>query len=266
MMMNRVRENGLRFGIGGAREPIREDNRRREAAALARVNRRRNENHVLGFFHQLGALVRRLKPRVHQLALDLAIVLQVRERARVGDEDGEEGTAERRLAEHARGDARAGLVERGEVVGDLFPAREMAIGAGVESEDGGGGGDAALGDGGRGRDREERKRGDATGQQRGPAVSGHEEESRVCVKSVRRDDTHLHVGRLVGGGRCASLMGPACAARGGAPDRGRVIATTWRSARAPASSERISDDSGTAPRWRSRSTQRSSRSPSDLSP
>ena len=80
------------------------------------------------------AFAGRLQARIHQLALDLPVVLEIRERARVRDEGDDERPAERRLAERSHADARARLVERGEVVDDLLPARQMPVGAGLEAE------------------------------------------------------------------------------------------------------------------------------------
>src|SRR5207248_3141697 len=123
---------------------------------------RRDEDDVLLLVEQLLSLARRLKARVHELTLDLAVVLEVRERGRVGDEGDDERSAERRLAERTHSDARTCLVERGEVVGDLLPARQMAIGTGLVTEDRSRSRDVALrgrragreGDGRRGEEKE----------------------------------------------------------------------------------------------------------------
>src|SRR6185437_14304620 len=84
------------------------------------------------------------EPRIHEPALDLPIVLEIGEGAGVGDEGDDERPAERRLAERAHADPRTRLVERGEVVDDLLPAREVTIGARLEAEDGSRGGDGGA--------------------------------------------------------------------------------------------------------------------------
>src|SRR5438094_8796054 len=99
------------------------------------MNGRRDEDDVLPLVNELAPLTRRLKSRVHQLPLDLPEVLEVRDRGRVGDEGDDERPSENGLAKGANRNARTGLVERGEVVGDLLPAGQMTIGARLEAED-----------------------------------------------------------------------------------------------------------------------------------
>src|SRR6185437_4670626 len=142
--------------IVAAGKAIGEDDRRGEAAGFVGVDRRRDEDDVLSFVDQLLALVGGAEPRVHEPALDLPIMIEIGEGARVGDEGDDERAAERRLAERSDADARTRLVEGGEVVDDLLPAWQMAIGTGLEAEDGGGSRNRALGDGRRRGGEEER--------------------------------------------------------------------------------------------------------------
>jgi hypothetical protein len=133
----------------GFRETFGEHERRREAARFRRVNRRRDENDVLTLLEQAVSLSRGLEARIHQLPLDLAIVLEVCQRRRIGDDGDDEWPAEHRFADRAHGDARTRLVQRREVIRDLLPARQMAIGARLKPEDRGRCGDRiALRDGG----------------------------------------------------------------------------------------------------------------------
>ena len=92
---------------------------------FGRVNGRRHEDDVLALV-DAASVARSAACRRGsiELALDLPVVLEIRERARVGDERDDERTAERGLAERAHADARARLVERGEVVDDLLPTRQ----------------------------------------------------------------------------------------------------------------------------------------------
>ena len=132
---NRVGEH--RFGVGGfaAGETVGEYERRRESTDFGGMDGRRNENHVLAVNEQLLQLLRLPEARIHQLALDLLVAVEIRERGRIRDKDREEGAAEGRLAERPRGDARARLVERGEVVGHLLPGRKLAVSTRLIAED-----------------------------------------------------------------------------------------------------------------------------------
>ena len=147
-----VRENRLGFGRITAREPVGDHERREEAAHLGRVNARRDQNDVLSLRDEFVARAL-ADARIPQLLLDLPVLRQIRERGFVGDERDEKRAAECRLAERAHADTRRGLVERGEVVGDLLPGGELAVGARLPAEDGGGSREGAAGARGAGRGR-----------------------------------------------------------------------------------------------------------------
>jgi hypothetical protein len=121
------------------------------------VNARRDEDDVLPFREQLFELALRAEARVHQLALDLAEFLEMRERRRIGDVGGEKRTAEGRFAEHMKFHARTRFIERREIIGDLFPGRQLSVGAGGIAEDRFGGREFALlrREGGRGEEQED---------------------------------------------------------------------------------------------------------------
>ena len=84
-----------------------------------------------------------LQARVQELSLNLTIVIEVGERARVGDECDDERPAERGLAECSDAHARTGFVERREVVDDLLPAWQVPVSARFETENRRGGWDSA---------------------------------------------------------------------------------------------------------------------------
>ena len=79
-------------------QTVGKDQRRRESATLRRMDRRRDENDVLPFGDESITLSGDLEPRVHQLALNLAVVLQILECGRIADERDQERATKCRLA------------------------------------------------------------------------------------------------------------------------------------------------------------------------
>ena len=139
-----VGENRSRLAVLCAGEAIGEHDGRGESAHLGGVNRRRHENDVPALVEQRLSLAGSLEPRVHELALDLPVMLEIRQVRRIGDERDDERPAQGCLAERAHLHPGARLAERGEVLDDLLPTREVAIGAGFEAQDRRRGGDRAL--------------------------------------------------------------------------------------------------------------------------
>jgi hypothetical protein len=66
--------------------------------------------------------------------LNFLVLREIAYILRRADEGDEEGAAERGLAERLDDDARAGLIERGEVGRDLSPVGDTAVVAGREAE------------------------------------------------------------------------------------------------------------------------------------
>src|SRR5689334_21187469 len=99
------------------------------------MNGRGHEDDVLPLLEQLLALASSLQSRIHELALDLPIVLEIGQRRGIRDDRDDERPAEDRFPDRANGDARTRFVERREVIGDLLPARQVAVSARLEAED-----------------------------------------------------------------------------------------------------------------------------------
>ena len=131
---DRLRADRARLRILPAHEPVREHERREDAAHLIRVNAGRDEDDQLPIGNQRVALARATDARIGESPLDLAVLRQIRDRGRVGNDGGDERAAERRLAERMELDARTRLRERCEVRDHLRPRRELAIGAGNEPD------------------------------------------------------------------------------------------------------------------------------------
>jgi hypothetical protein len=78
--------------------PVRQNDGCGEATDFGRVDARGDEDDILPLVEQSLTLAGGLQPRIHELALDLPVVLEVGECCRVADERDEEGAAEGGLA------------------------------------------------------------------------------------------------------------------------------------------------------------------------
>ena len=136
---DRVREDRACFGRVAASEAVGEHERRGESPGFGRMDRGGDQDDVFPRREQRLELILPAEQRVHELALDHLIAIQVFQRGGVGDENREKRAAERGLAERMDLYAWARLLYGVEVVGDLLPRGKVAVGAGFIAEDGRGG-------------------------------------------------------------------------------------------------------------------------------
>jgi len=102
------------------------------------MNARRNENNIFTLREQLFFAHRFRNARIHELSLDLAIALQIREVCGVTNERDDKRTTQHSFAKRAHLHVRTRFVDGGEIVGHLFPTGQFAICTRRPAENGGG--------------------------------------------------------------------------------------------------------------------------------
>ncbi len=129
-----VVEDLARLRIGGGRQPVDDVDDRLAVADLGRVNRGVDEVERLAFGGQLLGFGLRQAARIGEAPVDLDEPIELREVLRRADAQQRIAVPHRRLAELLVLDAVGLLREQLEVLEDLRIARQLAVGADLETE------------------------------------------------------------------------------------------------------------------------------------